>query len=94
MYGNIQFEQHVPLRVFLSVTADRKVQCPRVGLEFKIYDTPAGGIHASQGTFSSYFYPLSVVENYQSEPHSEDMSERSSPSKVKVNTIIVYFAYW
>ena len=51
LYGIIQFEQHVPFRVFLSVTSDRKVQCPRVGLEVKIYDTPAGGIRASQGTF-------------------------------------------
>ena len=33
------------------MTYKRKVQCPRVGLEVKIYDTPAGGIHASQGTF-------------------------------------------
>ena len=30
-YGIIQFEQHVPFRVFLYVTSDRKVQCPRVG---------------------------------------------------------------
>ena len=52
-YGIIQFEQHVPFRVFLSVTSDSKVQFPRVGLEVKIYDTPAGGIHASQGTFST-----------------------------------------
>ena len=48
LYGIIQFEQHVLFRVFLS---DRKVQCPRVGLEVKIYETPAGGI--SQGTSSS-----------------------------------------
>ena len=31
-----------PLHVFLSVTSDRKVQCPRVGLEVKIYYSPAG----------------------------------------------------
>ena len=31
MYGIIQFEQHVPFRVFLFVTSDR-VQCPRVGV--------------------------------------------------------------
>ena len=42
LYGIIQFEQHVLLRVSLSVTSDHKVQCPRVGLEIKIYDTPAG----------------------------------------------------
>ena len=53
LYGIIQFEQHGPFRIFLSVTSDRKVQCPRVGLEVKIYDTPAGGIRTSQGTFSS-----------------------------------------
>ena len=46
-------EQHVPFRVFLSVSSDRKAQCPKVGLEVKIYDTPAGSISASQGTFSS-----------------------------------------
>ena len=27
-----------------------------MGLEVKIYDTPAGGIRASQGTFSSFQY--------------------------------------
>ena len=54
MYGIIQFEQHVPYMVFLSVTSDRKVQCPRVGLGVKIYDTPAEGICASQGLFSSF----------------------------------------
>ena len=32
---------------------DRRVQCSRVGLEVNKYDTPAGGIRASQGTFSS-----------------------------------------
>ena len=36
-----------------TVNSDRMVQCSRVGLEVKIYDTPAGGIGASQGTFSS-----------------------------------------
>ena len=35
------------------MTSDRWIQCSRVGLEVKIYDTPAGGICASQGTFSS-----------------------------------------
>ena len=53
LYGNIQFEQHVLLRIFFSVTSDCKVRCPRVGLEVKIYDTPARGIRASQGTFTS-----------------------------------------
>ena len=42
------------VRVFHSVTSDRRVQCSRVGLEIKIYDTPAGGLRASQGTFSSF----------------------------------------
>ena len=41
------------VRVFHSVTSDRRVQCSRVGLGVKIYDTPAGDIRASQGTFSS-----------------------------------------
>ena len=41
------------VRVFLSLTSDRYVQCSRVGLEVKIYDAPAGGIRASHGTFSS-----------------------------------------
>ena len=36
------------------MTFDCRFQCSRVGLEVKIYDTPAGGIRASQGTFSSY----------------------------------------
>ena len=35
------------------MTFDCRFQCSRVGLEVKIYDTPAGGIRASQGTFSS-----------------------------------------
>ena len=39
--------------VFHSVTFNHKVQCSRVWLEVKIYDTPAGGIRASQGTISS-----------------------------------------
>ena len=49
----------MPYSIFLSVTSDRKVQCPRVGLGVKIYDTPAGGIRASQGTFL-VFYLLSL----------------------------------
>ena len=40
-------------RVFHSGTSDRRVRCSRVWLEVKIYDTPAGGIRDSQGTFSS-----------------------------------------
>ena len=36
-------------------------ECSRVGLEVKIYDTPAGGIRASQGTFSSSWKLLGVV---------------------------------
>ena len=48
----IQFNQQVLFRIdFLSVTSDCRVQCPRVGLEVKIKDTPAGGICATQGTF-------------------------------------------
>ena len=39
--------------VFLSVTSDCRVQYSRVRLEVKIFDTPAGGIRAHQGTFSS-----------------------------------------
>ena len=31
-----------------------------MGLEVKIYDTPAGGIRASQGTFSSFIKPFVV----------------------------------
>ena len=42
--------------VFLSLTSDSWVQCSRVGLEVKSYDTPAGGIGASQGTFSSLYF--------------------------------------
>ena len=42
------------VRVFLSLTSDRYVQCSRVGLEVKIYDALAGGIRASHGTFSSF----------------------------------------
>ena len=42
------------VRVFHSVTSDCRVQCSRVGLEVEIYDTPARGIIASQGTFSSF----------------------------------------
>ena len=38
------------------MTFDCRFQCSRVGLEVKIYDTPAGGIRASQGTFSSFPY--------------------------------------
>ena len=49
------------VRVFHSVTSDRRVQCSRVWLEVKIYDTPAGGISASQGTFSSQIWKK--VEN-------------------------------
>ena len=45
----IQFKQQVLFRIdFLSVTSD----C-RVGLEVKIKGTPAGGVCATQGTFSS-----------------------------------------
>ena len=40
--------------VIHSGTSDRRVQYSRVGLEVKIYDTPAGGIRASQGTLSSF----------------------------------------
>ena len=55
LYGIIQFEQLAPFRVFLSEISDDRVQCPRLGLEIKIYDTSAGGIRASQGTLSSCF---------------------------------------
>ena len=41
------------VRVFHSEAYDHRVQCSRVGLEVKICDKPAGGIRASQGTFSS-----------------------------------------
>ena len=41
--------------VFLSVTSDCRVQYSRVRLEVKIFDTPAGGIRAHQGTFSSIY---------------------------------------
>ena len=44
--------------VFLSVTSVCRVQYSRLRLEVKIYDTPAGGIHASQGTFSSIYLNL------------------------------------
>ena len=44
--------------VFLSVTSDCRVQYSRLRLEVKIYDTPARGIHASQGTFSSIYLNL------------------------------------
>ena len=37
------------------MTSDRRVQCSRVGLEIRIYDTPAGGIRASQSTFYSLY---------------------------------------
>ena len=35
--------------------SDDRVQCPKLGLEVKIYDISAGGIRASQDTFSSRF---------------------------------------
>ena len=44
--------------MLLSVTSDSWVQCSRVRLEIKIYDTPAGGIGASQGTFSSFGFVM------------------------------------
>ena len=49
------------LGYFTLLTSDRRVQCSIVGLEIKIYDTPAGGIRASQGTFSSFGY-LNIYE--------------------------------
>ena len=33
----------------------------QTGLEVKIYDTPAGGIRASQGTFSSFIVSKSLL---------------------------------
>ena len=43
--GIIQFKQQVLFRIeYLSLTSDCRFQCPRVGLEVKIYDTPARGI--------------------------------------------------
>ena len=42
------------------MTFDCRFQCSRVGLEVKIYDTPAGGIRASQGTFSSCLYVIII----------------------------------
>ena len=50
LYRIIQFEQQAPFRVFVSVISDDRVQCPRLGLEVKIYIS-AGGIRASQSTF-------------------------------------------
>ena len=41
---------------------------PRVGLEIKIYDTSAGGIRASQGTFSSFVFVMLYV-NYFCKAH-------------------------
>ena len=38
---------------YFYLISDGRVQCPRVGLDVKIYDTSAGGIRASRGTFSS-----------------------------------------
>ena len=35
-----------------------------MGLEVKIYDTPAGGIRASQGTFSSVTLNLCMLGNF------------------------------
>ena len=43
-----------PIGSFLSVTSDCRVLCPSVGLEVKMQEAPAGGIHATQGTFSSF----------------------------------------
>ena len=40
------------------MTSDCRVQYSRVLLEVKIYDTPAGGICASQDTFSSIYINL------------------------------------
>ena len=41
------------------MTSDCRVQYSRVWLEVKIYDdTPAGGIRASQGTFSNIYLDL------------------------------------
>ena len=40
------------------MTSDCRVQYSRVRLEVKVYDTPAGGIRAFQGTFSSIYLSL------------------------------------
>ena len=50
--------------VYLTLTSDHWVQCSRVGLDAKIYNTPAGGIRASQGTFSSILFKQYVVIQY------------------------------
>ena len=65
LYGN------GTVKVFLSVTSDRRVQCSRVGLEVKIYDTLAGGIRAGQGTFSSVLWSMVsfiVIWTYRNDP--------------------------
>ena len=43
------------------MTTDCRVQYSRLRLEVKIYDTPAGGIRASKGTFSSIYLNLIYV---------------------------------
>ena len=64
LYGIIRFEQQARFRVFLSEISDNRVQCPRLGLEVKIYDTSARGIRASQGTFSSCFmYTILAIDD-------------------------------
>ena len=52
-------------RIFLSDVFDDRVQCPRLGLEVKIYDTSARGIRVSQGTFSTCFMytNLAIVDS-------------------------------
>ena len=40
------------------MTTDCRVQYSRLRLEVKIYDTPAGGIRASKGTFSNIYLNL------------------------------------
>ena len=46
------------------MTSDCRVQYSRVRLEVKIYDTPAGGICASQDTFSSIYLNLIYLHIY------------------------------
>ena len=46
------------------MTFDCRVQCPRVGLEVKIKDFPAGGIRAIQGSFSSIYNQTNQIFSY------------------------------
>ena len=74
--------------IFLSLTSDHYVQCSRVGLEVKIYDTPAGGIRASQGTFSSYFKSSQIHTYFWLEKCEKHKPMTFSKQKISVYLLL------